>query len=271
MAKLINTNKLPPKLYHYRAFNDNHIKIITQQTIYFSSPKKYNDPFDCKLFPDYRSISTKQYIKDYFKNRNKKFENKQHKKRVKEIVEDLLEDLVNKMRKSQDDQSFKNLQIMLDNGLLGIICLSKKYDNILMWGHYSRDHTGFCIGFDTKNLLEDLQNIDYYGKVKYRRKKPSIKPSFDESYYAKNYFIKSKDWSYEDEYRFLMKELYNNGDRIVQISKKTISEIFLGCQMNEVTQDSMIKMIRNNLPNVKIYKAERSEKKFALNFIKLEV
>jgi hypothetical protein len=37
------------------------------------------------------------------------------------------------------------------NRQFGLICLSEVSDDILMWSHYTRGHSGFVIGFDTAN------------------------------------------------------------------------------------------------------------------------
>ncbi|MBL7103181.1 MAG: DUF2971 domain-containing protein [Bacteroidales bacterium] len=34
------------------------------------------------------------------------------------------------------------------NDHYGILSLSAKWDNILIWGHYAEKHKGFCIGFN---------------------------------------------------------------------------------------------------------------------------
>ena len=48
-----NQIQLPPKLYKYRNFDDpNHLRVISHNEIFFSSPKNFNDPFD--VFAAYR-------------------------------------------------------------------------------------------------------------------------------------------------------------------------------------------------------------------------
>jgi hypothetical protein len=51
---------------------------------------------------------------------------------------------------------------------LGVISFSKRWNSILMWSHYSESHTGFCVGFDTKKLI----NSEYFqngSKVFYKK------------------------------------------------------------------------------------------------------
>ena len=35
--------------------------------------------------------------------------------------------------------------------VIGVLSLSEKRDNLLMWAHYAAQHTGFVIGFDSEN------------------------------------------------------------------------------------------------------------------------
>ncbi|MYL96140.1 DUF2971 domain-containing protein, partial [Citrobacter werkmanii] len=50
--------------------------------------------------------------------------------------------------------------------MYGVICLTPKPDNYLMWSHYAASHTGFCIGFDEK-FLETIEDIELAGYVNY--------------------------------------------------------------------------------------------------------
>ena len=36
-----------------------------------------------------------------------------------------------------------------------LVCLSEKYNNILMWAHYADNHRGFVIEYDTDTLKTD--------------------------------------------------------------------------------------------------------------------
>lgn len=31
---------------------------------------------------------------------------------------------------------------------IGLLCFSRNWDNLLLWSHYGRSHTGICLGFD---------------------------------------------------------------------------------------------------------------------------
>ncbi|MEZ9656237.1 DUF2971 domain-containing protein [Vibrio splendidus] len=113
----------------------------------------------------------------------------------------------------------------------GIISLSECKDNLLMWSHYSNEHKGGVIEFTfelqneshsktpvQRGLFQDLADNNYrYGVVKYRKNRTLDLSLLSGSDYEKTEqiidgitFIKSKDWMYEEEHRFLINLSYCN-------------------------------------------------------------
>lgn len=110
-------------------------------------------------------------------------------KKMKLSLFNNLNDPFELMEKRAQD-AFVQTGISLD---WGCICFSKDYKNPLMWGHYSENHSGICLGF----YVPDVQLV----KAEYMKKRP------DASYKPKKLgnFVKSIDWEYEDEYRNVFK------------------------------------------------------------------
>jgi DUF2971 family protein len=82
----------------------------------------------------------------------------------------------------------------------GLICMSKRWSNPLLWSHYADAHTGLCLGFDVPN--------NDYGKISYQRQRTSLKQlgirSSDDitaDHLQKLIFTKFSSWRYEQEYR----------------------------------------------------------------------
>lgn len=101
----------------------------------------------------------------------------------------------------------------LSSNLFGIISTTGKENNPLMWPHYTQEK-GFQIKFKTEDLEKSIKSKltkdeDYLGMypINYTEKLSPIDVSafqtlFIPLYYATN--IKSKQWEYEDEWRFLV-------------------------------------------------------------------
>lgn len=96
----------------------------------------------------------------------------------------------------------------------GILSLSANCTNILMWSHYSLNHTGFVLGFDAQH--------EYFGRsvspVTYSRTRPKINP-FEAKHSGELFYTKSLDWEYEQEYRkfmeFVAPEPLENGSQLL--------------------------------------------------------
>ena len=125
-------------------------------------------------------------------------------------------------------------------GTVGVICFTSQKKNLLMWAHYAKSHTGICVEFDANASFFNGQYKDSYaniGKIKkvhYAIKRPLFVNPTEMSDDTDFWFIKSKDWSYENEYRILLPvehAIYENNMLFYKINKKIIKSVTLGCQM----------------------------------------
>lgn len=89
----------------------------------------------------------------------------------------------------------------LANACLRVVCLSENRDSPLMWAHYADSHRGFVVEFDPEHsFFAD----DEFGKVDYHGQRPEVEDRDQtEKELGRMLFIKSRDWSYESEWRFV--------------------------------------------------------------------
>jgi hypothetical protein len=106
----------------------------------------------------------------------------------------------------------------------GILCLTERANNHLMWVNYAADHTGFVMGFDATASFfkEDHRTL---GKVNYQSG-PSVFPVAD----LRVCFEKSADWKYEKEWR-CVRAFGKNESRDVEITPPLIKQIIFGWKM----------------------------------------
>lgn len=78
----------------------------------------------------------------------------------------------------------------------GCLSLSATCTNILMWSHYTKNHTGYVLGFNAGHEFFG----DSVTAVRYSSQRPKINP-FEARHSADIFYTKSADWSYEQEYR----------------------------------------------------------------------
>ncbi|MBW8326669.1 MAG: DUF2971 domain-containing protein [Prolixibacteraceae bacterium] len=256
---------LPVFLYKYRSWEDNyHRRIITHQEIYFAQPSSFNDPFDGNI-PIRWDLLT--YEDCFQKNLElvqmlQKDEPLHRQKLVAKRITDSKQLWHPDTIKKESPQDIEKW-----DRIIGLLSLSEKRDDILMWSHYSNFHKGFVVGFHTNSLLNHY-DFDFIGKVKYQEDYPLISGYNDtDERFKKKFFTKSNAWSYENEWRLSKNHITN---RIIKLKKESFAEIVIGCQMGQNEKTKIIKEIRDSFgDNIKILEAKKSEENFKLEFIEL--
>jgi Protein of unknown function (DUF2971) len=242
-------------LYKYRNWDETfHKRIITGQELYFTTPDKFNDPFDSFIRLRFESLKGKD-LDTYQKallallQSDSKFSNVT-----------LSELKKAKSFKNLEEFSRRNLQEMIKN--IGIISLSEKYDNTLMWSHYSNNHRGFCVGFDINSLIPQITGTTLQ-PVTYSERYPLIKPSpkFTDDLH-KQLTTKSIDWQYESEQRLISNHYIN---KAYKYPKNHLREIIFGCKMTKTNKSLIIKEVKSQkFPNVKFFDSIQSDKEFKI-------
>lgn len=102
--------------------------------------------------------------------------------------------------------SSENIRIVRNQKKKTYICsLSRKCNNMLMWSHYAKGHTGCCIEISVTSKKENLQ----VRKIEYQNNEVRLNENNLDVY--KVLSVKSPLWEYEDEIRYFRQE--NNGKR----------------------------------------------------------
>lgn len=88
----------------------------------------------------------------------------------------------------------------------GILSLSMTSDNLLLWAHYADEHRGLAVEIDPGNREFNSHtagdgSFQLAKRVRYSAIRPKI-PETDEILFE-HFFVKSREWSYEQEYRIV--------------------------------------------------------------------
>lgn len=264
MKDLLTGKKIPKLIYKYRNFETNinyknHFELLNDGLVYLAKPNDFNDPFDCQI-----PINYDEFIQD--PNALTNYITQEFKKNPQRFVSTNLETAISnaKIGNLSDPvfvKNYKNHMINHLNESFGVLSLSKEYDNINLWSHYSYGHTGFCFGINTKKLLE-LYTIDgSISPVNYLSNYPIISPLDDGIGALKvQLFSKSKSWSTEKEYRLIMTGF---GGKTLDISE-TIENIYLGCKISEDNRKRIKDLMKTKYGNVKGFNMEIAENRFGL-------
>lgn len=248
----ISKAQIPGKLFRYVAIDNWTLNFLENQELYLPAPV-FNDPFDCNIPVQIDLlVSNQEEFEAYVSKHNKEFE--QAPPEIKEAVRK--EWLTKEFR--EEYELFQQNKFKED---FGVLCLTSSPDNLLMWSHYGKSHTGLCVGLDISILVE-LEVFSTFGPVHYTNIYPNISPQeYDLNGVYKQLFYKSLDWSYENEYRVVLR---GGAGKTIPFPTEMITEIFMGTSISK-TNKNLIKELRNNkFPTAKLIQMELGKGEFKL-------
>jgi hypothetical protein len=166
------------------------------------------------------------------------------------------------------NQCFQNIIDMKDQKL-GILSLSKNYNDELLWAHYADSHKGFCIEYDLDKLIKQHHQNHKYFEVNYIDNPPDISLSNILSKDDGNSLVrqmlgyKSKRWEYENEIRVITE---NYGLNIYDF--RAVKSIYFGLRMSEHEILKVMKALKGR--NVNYFKMSLKPNSFQLEAFKIK-
>ncbi|WP_460418773.1 DUF2971 domain-containing protein [Pseudomonas sp. microsymbiont 2] len=163
-------------------------------------------------------------------------------------------------------------QARINKGL-GILSLSRRWDSALMWSHYTKTYSGYCVGFRRDHSFFDEIDDGELRRtsllpVKYTDKRPVIPQRQADAPGLDIFITKSKDWAYEEEDRLLV--LLRDADKVIdskpypvhlfKMPSDAITEIILGHNAPEHLRVEVLAVGKRL--GVPVYKTQLSERSF---------
>lgn len=164
-----------------------------------------------------------------------------------------------------------------------VFCISEQHDNVVMWSHYADRHQG--VVFKLRCIDEIDNTLLAARKVSYTDAFLAF-PSADQ--YVKHLtgeqpidfvpliwnivYTKHIDWSYEREWRVhipLLHEPPGDGYAIYPEDPMVFEAVYLGCRMEDKEVATIVEVIRRHLPATKIFRGKKSSTAFALSFTEI--
>lgn len=147
----------------FKYFEPARTDVIKNGCIRLTQPHDFNDPFEFK--PVISTVATQEEFNDVFeKTIDEKIEEELSKiphELAKQISKKDLEATICQILTDNQDKldahlvnsakQVSNIYNEKSNELIGVLCLTEKKDNLLMWSHYANSHKGFCIKFDASH------------------------------------------------------------------------------------------------------------------------
>ncbi|MFM2343742.1 MAG: hypothetical protein RLZZ210_350 [Pseudomonadota bacterium] len=222
-------------LYKYLPPNVGSLRVISKQTIKFTNPADFNDPFDCVVSLERYFNNFNDYKIGYYKNRGKKVSDNQ--------LRVMYANYKNKVKnEGLTNEPLKNY---------GVLCLSEEPLDILMWSHYAQNHKGFVVEFKLpivknngeyplwdKNIKCYLweqgnliaKSVDYVDKYNYW--KLDLDQSEKDKLALEIIYRKYNVWAYEKEVRVFNRFIEKlSKNRILEYPSENLVSVIAGCKM----------------------------------------
>jgi hypothetical protein len=246
----------PDEAYHYQPLRDSEMmgwleRTLIQDQLYFSSPASFNDPFDSKVEPSF----------DGTDNQKRTYLEKLAAQRFKSASAD---------SKAMIDAALADPDFfirgyragpMKDIETLGVYCVSRKPDEILMWSHYADSHRGVCLVLALSTMFPNLavEAVEYPKDNQY----PNVNffTATNDELMQAALLTKSNHWKYECEWR--VEDISGPGWH--DIDPNGLRGLIVGC-LTPPSKVSEIKQLaskrRISLP---LFQARKRHREFALD------
>lgn len=252
---------LPKHIYKYRSCNSYSIENLKNNTIHLSFSYKFNDPFDCVSVLTYEQLILTGLIqndKEIFFNsypddiREDMIKRLSSGEKLKNVVNDHFacypsdKKYFNHLLKEAKDELHKFVSSLGDEFKTKFLlcCFSATVNNNLMWAHYSKSHTGFCIEYDISTLPANSSFKHSLYPVIYTKTPILAKLRFqDYTDCTKDMLTllnKSIDWNYEKEFRMLYPPNFSS---LYDMPIKP-SCLYLGNKISNINQNKIIKIAK---------------------------
>ena len=201
------------RVYKYISYENGLEYLITNNSIKFSDPNDFNDPFDCNPILFKLEIPQNEFDSVVntlpYDRKTRRFLKRSN------TPENALESLKYKRRQKR------------------IYSFTRDFASNLMWSHYGDNHKGLCIGFEFPIKYKDefvLYPVNYPDSLEVVRLEKDTNRVL---YYWLT--TKLKEWKYEEEIR----AIHINNKDLCTFSKNHIKEVIFG---NRVPKKNIIKL-----------------------------
>lgn len=274
LAKSNNNSFANLSSFAFRKCNEYLYKSLIKEQLNLSSPSEFNDPFDCPIL-----VLLKIYEDD-----------------VNELILKAYNDSLKVscfMRniKLLPEKDEKENWITDDNGNP---IYKKKHDldadeylNGLMWAHYADFHKGICIKYHfnekmTNMIVDSDKIISYFKDIKYSDEDMSKYSNKDSISVEDSFFLKGKNWEYENELRYLYFDIDGTGKHKQIDIPNCIEAVYFGVKCSQADRDTIMKILKDQKlitydlqdnrteKDIEFYQIEMDMKHFGqLNAVKL--
>lgn len=241
----IRNTKLEKSKAYYRfqpkdSNEDQRLKDLTSEKIWFSATRNFNDPMDVRLKIENLTRRGPFFREDSLRAAMKCLIHDNSDVAAHWFYDD---DLLKKVKSWVNEESITLRNIGLVSSItrrfneFGIACFTPFWNNQLMWAHYASSHQGFCIEYSVNKLTLELENEGLFSgfDVQYSNFLPEI--CISEALFCPHQTLgrmlatKHSDWAYENEWRLVH---YSNNNKLIDKPKGIeISALIAGLKTDQ--------------------------------------
>lgn len=259
---------LPKRLYKYRAFNVNTLRMLTEAEVYYADPTAFNDPLDSK--PSLQLDTDLPALEDLLCRMIIQVSGPERAQQAL-LKHRLMSRFGDHVVDSEAATYYTNalaadvLNLLREEvGQRGILSLAQRWNCPLMWSHYADEHRGLCIEYDMEDHAFDrIQPVDY-------RKPRGVKVSeliewkvkrsdaAEQSIIATYFLAKAPQWRYEREWREV--------DECAgpKSAPARISAVYFGLRCDASVKTAIVKLHAQAEHPVKFYSVQVEDNGFRL-------
>lgn len=243
-------------LFKYCGINARTENLISGSQLWFSAPAKLNDPFECHPWLEFEHTDQQlvEGIARYLRRQNPTLTAHTATANAVTIF------LEGRHRNPDMWNTLRDDIITRFANEVGMLCLSEHNDSILMWSHYSEDHSGLCLGFEATPYTQ------FFGaaqKVLYSDELPHVQ-SFNmppENQVDKIFLTKYSGWSYEDEWRAID---HDKGPGLRSYPHELLKSITFGLRTSKENRSQVRLWAAKRGHNVQFLECVRSDHHFKI-------
>jgi hypothetical protein len=257
----LGPQRWPERLFRY--FLPGYSRIFTEQKLWFSAAKGFNDIFE--VFPRLdklvEQLVKQAEMKEYaFLPPEAPIDFPQYRQATKERRQVI---------KAQCLESYGEILQSKFSESYGIVCFSEEL-SLFMWGHYTDCHRGFAVEFNPQHSFFSPRD---FGKVVYGRDRPVLTTEAC----SQMLLHKSQEWSSEKEWRLIKPcgELVAGAYERKGVPTKgfylplpmdAIKAVYFGCRTSPGVRDDMLKPLAA-FPQIECYVMRRNRIEYKLDAI----
>jgi hypothetical protein len=277
MEDTIQSNPGDKQIMLYKFYSPDTLIALENQTLAFTPPRWFNDPFEFfpRIIRDQHSekllsktgVFTKKQAERYRRACRRENQTYFTKSEFDKLIKDKQADIRLQARKEFDTyaQDIANQLLDILSRTIGILCLTKSWRSPLMWGHYSLGFQGFCVGYSLPAGSKALPRIEVmYSDERFPLKEAdvlrnTISPEDVDSIIAR----KALHWKYEEEVRYIVDLNYprllpkeNKKQFYLKHDPHRVQEILVGMRSSDEFRKELYRLARHVYPHAKIYETQ---------------